>query len=100
MPILRATLDGLDAFRQRMAFRLSLEPPNEAETALYIDFRLKKAGVTRRIFTEDAIRAIYKETGGNPRNVNKICDICLYEGERRKAQEVSASLVRVAAALA
>lgn len=99
LPILRTTLDGLDAFSQRMAFRLSLEPPNEEETAQYIDFRLKKAGATKRIFTEDAIRAIYKESGGIPRNVNKICDICLYEGQRRKAQEVSASLVRVAAAL-
>lgn len=100
LPILRTTLDGLDAFCQRMAFRLSLEPPNEEETREYIDFRLKKAGATKPIFTEDAIRAIYKESGGIPRNVNKICDICLYEGQRRKAQEISASLVRVAAALA
>lgn len=100
LPILRATLDGLDAFRQRMAFRLTLEPPNEEETTQYIEFRLKKAGATRPIFTEDAIRAIYKESGGIPRNVNKICDICLYEGQRRKAREVSASLVRVTAALA
>ena len=100
LPILRKTIEGLEGFRQRMAFRLSLEPPNEAETAQYIDFRLKRAEATRPIFTADALRAIYRETGGILRTVNKICDICLYEGQRRKAREVSASLVNVAAALA
>ncbi len=99
LPILRTTIEGLDAFRQRMAFRLNLEAPNEEETAQYIDFRLKKAGATKPIFTADALREIYKQTGGILRNVNKICDICLYEGKRRKVQEVGAALVNAAVAL-
>jgi type II secretory pathway predicted ATPase ExeA len=99
LPILRATLDGLDALRQRMALRLSLEALDESETAQYLDFRLERAGATRPIFTEDAVRAIYKETGGILRNVNKLSDICLYEGQRRKVREVDVPLVMAAAAL-
>lgn len=100
LPTLRTTLDGLEAFRQRMALHLSLEAPDEGETVQYIEFRLKQAGAAKPIFTDDAVRAIYKETGGIPRNVNKLCDICLYEGQRRKAREVSVPLVMVAATLA
>jgi type II secretory pathway predicted ATPase ExeA len=99
LPILRTTLDGLDALRQRMALRLSLEPLDESETARYVDFRLERAGARKPIFTEDAVRAIYKETGGILRNVNKLCDICLYEGQRRRVREVDVPLVMVAAAL-
>jgi general secretion pathway protein A len=100
LPTLRTALDGLEAFRQRMALHLTLEAPSEDETAQYIEFRLAKAGATKPIFTPEAIRAIYKETGGIPRNVNKLCDICLYEGQRRRAPEVTVPLVMAAAALA
>jgi type II secretory pathway predicted ATPase ExeA len=99
LPGLRATLEGLEALRQRIALRLSLETPDESETAQYIAFRLERAGATRPIFTEDALRAIYKETGGAPRSVNTLCDICLYEGHRRTAREIDAPLVMLAAAL-
>lgn len=100
LPALRSTLDGLDAFRQRMAFCLSLDVPDEKQTGEYIDFRLEKAGAMQPIFTDDAVRAIYDESRGILRNINKLCDICLYEGQKRNAQDVSASLVRVAAGLA
>jgi general secretion pathway protein A len=99
LPILRTMIERIEAFSQRMAFCLSLEPPNEAETAQYIDFRLKKAGATRPIFTAEALREIYKQTGGILRKVNKLCDICLYEGKRRKVREVGAGLVSAAVAL-
>jgi general secretion pathway protein A len=100
LPSLRVALDGLDAFRQRMAFCLSLDTPDEKQTGQYIEFRLEKAGATKPIFTEDAVRAIYEESHGILRNVNKLCDICLYEGQKRNAQDVSVALVRVAAGLA
>jgi general secretion pathway protein A len=100
LPPLRSALDALDAFRQRMAFCLSLDTPDEKQTGQYIDFRLEKAGASQPIFTEDAVRAIYEESRGILRNVNKLCDICLYEGQKRNAQDVSALLVRVAAGLA
>jgi general secretion pathway protein A len=100
LPLLRTALDGLDAFRQRMAFCLTLDTPGEAEIAQYIDFRLERAGATRPLFTEEAVRAIYKESRGILRNVNKLCDICLYEGQRLNAREVNVPLVRAAAALA
>ncbi|MFQ5553200.1 MAG: ExeA family protein [Thermoplasmata archaeon] len=100
LPELRTKLDGLPAFNQRMAFRLNLSPLNKEETPGYVQFRLKKAGATRQIFTDEAIRMIYRETGGVPRNINKLCDLCLYESWRRKAKKVDVSLVRLALASA
>lgn len=99
-PELRERLDGLRPFAQRMAFRLNLDPLTEAETASYIEFRLKKAECARRIFTTEAIQEIHREAEGIPRNINKLCDLCLYEGYSRKETEVGPSLVRVAVAFA
>lgn len=98
VPELRTRLHGLKPFSQRMAFRLNLSPLTEEETEFYIDFRLKKVGGTRRMFTDEALSAIYQETGGIPRNINNLCDLCLYESWRRNEKEVDASLVRVALA--
>ena len=98
LPELKATLAQFPALAQRIALRLNLGFLNEEETAFYIEFRLKKAGGTRRIFTNEAIRVICREAGGLPRSINTLCDLCLFEGWRHKAKEVDASLVKVALA--
>jgi len=98
LPDVRATLAGLAALNQRIAFRLNLSFLNAEETAFYIAFRLQKGGATRRIFTDEAIALIYHETGGVPRQINNLCDLCLYDGWKRRAQEVGASLVEAALA--
>ncbi|MBI3989779.1 MAG: AAA family ATPase [candidate division NC10 bacterium] len=99
LPELKVTLARLPPLNQRIALHLNLSPLNQEETALYIDFRLKKAGQTRRIFTNETIKAIHQEAGGLPRSINNLCDLCLFEGMRRKAKEVDALLVKVALAL-
>ncbi len=98
VPDLREVVAQQKAFDQRLAVRLNLPRLNEPETASYIDFRLKKAGGTRPIFSSEAIKLIGLEAGGIPRNINNLCDLCLFEGVRRKAREVDASLVKVALA--
>ncbi len=79
---------------QRVAIRLNLGPLSMEETASYIDFRLEKAGATRRIFTNEAIKIIHEEARGIPRIINNLCDLCLFEGMRQKVTEVDASLVK------
>lgn len=100
LPQLRATLARFASLNQRIAFRLNLSFLSEDETAFYIGFRLKKAGGTRQLFTDEAIELIYRETGGIPRNINNLCDLCLYDGWKRRAKDVDASLVKVALAFA
>jgi len=95
-PGMREVIARHRSLDQRLALRLNLGPLSEAETALYIDFRLKKVGGTRRLFTDDAIRMIHGETAGIPLSINNLCDLCLYEGSKRMAQEVDATLVKEA----
>jgi len=98
LPELKATLARFPSFNQRIALRLNLNCLTEEETNYYIEFRLKKAGGTRRIFTSGAIRVICREAGGVPRSINHLCDLCLFEGWKRKAKEVDDSLVKAALA--
>lgn len=94
LPELKEMLAQRRAFAQRFAVRLNLNPLTQEETAFYIDFRLKKAGVTRPIFTIEAVRTIHRESGGIPRIINNLCDLCLWEGSKRQTREIDAPLVK------
>jgi general secretion pathway protein A len=98
LPQLRATLPQFASLNQRIAIRLTLNFLNEEETAFYIGFRLKKAGTTRRVFSEDAIAAIYRETRGVPRSINNLCDLCLYDGWKRRVKAIDGAVVQGALA--
>lgn len=97
-PGLREVIARHRALDQRLALRLNLGPLSEVETAFYVDFRLKKVAGTRQLFTDDAIRMIHEESGGIPLSINNLCDLCLYEGSKRMAREVDATLVKGAMA--
>jgi len=61
---------------------------------------LRVAGATRPIFTEGAIKEIYRRSGGIPRLINIICDNALLNGyaldqemvDEKSVQEVSDDL--------
>lgn len=60
----------------------------------YIDHRLERAGATRRIFSDDAIKALYEYSeNGVPRLVNKIAKLSLKAGETNQVQEIGRDLV-------
>jgi len=60
----------------------------------YIETRLKLTGATKKIFTDDAISAIYEYSeNGVPRLVNKICKLCLKAGETNNFKEISSEIV-------
>jgi general secretion pathway protein A len=87
--------------RQRISMLLRLHPLGSAETAEYIEHRLRVAGYTGpSLFSTGAVREIATLSGGIPRNVNNICFNALslaYAGGRktvdsRIVREVSADL--------
>ncbi|MDD5153709.1 MAG: AAA family ATPase [Desulfovibrionales bacterium] len=59
----------------------------------YIAHRLKQVGCSREIFTEQAVRAIWKHSRGVPRVVNKICKLCLKAGETNQLQFIDETMV-------
>lgn len=84
----------LPQLEQRLAVKWHLGPLKEDEITEYIRHRLFIAGndVDREIFTPDAINLIYKESGGVPRLINEICDMCLFIGYMRKVEKVDSSI--------
>ena len=85
--------------RQRININRFLSPLNSFETIQYVDHRLRRVGSNfSTIFKEECGKAIFKMTGGVPRNINQLCDnallICMGDMQHkvdrkilRKAQE-------------
>jgi type II secretory pathway predicted ATPase ExeA len=61
----------------------------------YVETRLALAGATKKIFTDDAISAIwiYSENGV-PRLINKICKLSMKAGETNSLQAIDGEIVR------
>lgn len=61
----------------------------------YVETRLALSGATKKIFTDDAINAVwvYSENGV-PRLINKICKLSMKAGETNNLQEIDGNIVR------
>jgi general secretion pathway protein A len=79
---------------QRIEVRHHLTQLGPNEAMAYVLFRLRKAGSSRAIFSEEALRAIYQVSGGLPRRINIVCDLCLLEGSRAKVKLVDSPIVK------
>jgi general secretion pathway protein A len=61
----------------------------------YIETRIKHAGVSKKIFTDDAIENLWEYSEfGVPRLVNKICKLCLKAGETNEFKEITGDVVK------
>jgi len=99
-PELRELLarNDLRQLAQRITARYHLEPLSRAETATYIEHRLKVAGALGEVFDESAKKEIYRLSQGVPRLINVICDHALLGAYSREKRRVNAPLIREAAA--
>jgi len=79
---------GVDLFPQCV---LSAMAP--ADTSAYVSHRLRLAGGDSPIFTAAAMQLIHDLSGGVPRRVNRLCDLCLLMGFAHTCEQISESLV-------
>ncbi len=70
-----------------------LETLGEKATYDYILHRLRVAGGVRNLFDEEALKAIYFYSKGNPRTINAICDNALLEGFLLKREMVDVKII-------
>ncbi len=85
----------LSPLSRRIAVRYHLKQLNESDTLQYVFFRLKMAGAdSRDLFSEGALRLIYKATDGNPRLINILCDNALLSAFVKKSVLVDESVIR------
>ena len=86
---------GLSQLRQRIAVLAKLEPMNAAETARYIEHRLRVAGYWgERLFAPDALELIAEQSQGIPRSINNICFNALMAGYLEERKTIDAQIVR------
>jgi general secretion pathway protein A len=90
-------LSSFRQLRQRINMRYHLYPLSVHETKEYIQGRLKIAGAKRPIFTQRALREVYRKSGGVPRLINILCDNALLNGYSLDEKVVDRKLVKDAA---
>ncbi len=88
----------LRQLRQRITVRWDIRPLDRAETAEYLNHRLRVAGRRRgdSLFAPSAIRAIYSISRGIPRLINALADRALLAGYALGRDRIDARIVRQA----
>ena len=88
-PELREKIDNNKQFEQRIAMKCHLDNLSMKDTMAYINHRLEVAGCSEPVFTQSALEVIYDRTGGIPRRINRLCDICLLSGMIKETKEIN-----------
>ncbi|MEJ6404455.1 ExeA family protein [Yoonia sp. 2307UL14-13] len=75
---------------------IDLGPLSPDEVGPYIDSRLQKAGAPadNDIFAPETVPMIADATGGVPRQINKLCEVCLFLAGESKATSITAESLR------
>lgn len=84
---------------QRITVSYHLTPMDFEDTKAYIEHRLEIAGDWRAAsFTPQALKKVFRYSGGVPRLINILCDRALLFGYVEESREISARMVTAAIA--
>jgi len=89
-PSLAAHIARNAQLRERIAVTATMDGFTPSETMEYIHASVKAAGADRTIFAADAVEAISRLSAGNPRRINRLCDMALLVGYADRLSEVTA----------
>lgn len=88
----------LTQLRQRITVRFHLPALSSIEVGEYLAHRLKIAGLSEKVFQDDAIHMISELSGGIPRIINVLADRAMLGAFAKGTRQIDASLVECAAA--
>jgi type II secretory pathway predicted ATPase ExeA len=96
-PELRDTVNRPDLlqFAQRVSSAFHLAAMDRRTVAAYIAHRMQVAGAQHEVFNTEACDAIFDVTGGVPRLVNQLADLCLVYAFTAEIPHVNALTVEV-----
>ncbi|MBI4685193.1 MAG: AAA family ATPase [Nitrospirae bacterium] len=83
-----------EPLKQRVAVKITLRALSEENTKAYITHRLQVAGSPRNLFTDGAMKAIFKYSNGVPRLINTICDNALLDGYLFKTNAIDETIIK------
>jgi type II secretory pathway predicted ATPase ExeA len=84
----------LTQFVQRVSSDFHLILLERDDVTSYIEHRLKVAGASRQLFTDDAYALISSATRGTPRLINILCDTALMYGYAMGERTITADIVQ------
>ena len=93
-PVLASHVARNAQLRERIAVTATMERFTDREVADYIQTRMHSAGARRCIFTEDAVETIIQLSEGNPRRINRLCDMALLVGYADQISQITEVEVR------
>jgi general secretion pathway protein A len=82
------------ALRQRVTIVHHIKPLDEGETAYYVRHRLRIAGTQKGIFSDRALKEVYRFSQGYPRLINIVCDRALLSGYTDELQTITPKVIR------
>ncbi|MBN2301730.1 MAG: AAA family ATPase [Lentisphaerae bacterium] len=82
---------------QRIGLRYQIPHLDLDEVAPYMAHRLKMAGGTLDIFADDAIHEVAKQSKGNPREINALCDMGMLTCSLQGLKQVTSGAIMEAA---
>lgn len=92
-PELKKNVDNIKQLSQRIPVKCHLDKFDLEDTKNYILHRLQVAGLTKRVFNDEACGIIYERSGGIPRRINNICDMSLLLGSSKQAKLIGEEIV-------
>jgi len=82
------------ALLNRITVRYHLAALSKPETITYIDFQLKQAGGSEKLFEPATKELLHDYSGGIPRQINNLATACLLQASAENAPRVNEAIVR------
>ncbi|MBN2720517.1 MAG: AAA family ATPase [Proteobacteria bacterium] len=79
---------------QRVAMKIRLSTLTEEATRAYVVHRLAVAGNRENLFSDEALREIFRYSHGFPRKINVLCDNSLFQGFLMRQRVIDEAIVR------
>jgi general secretion pathway protein A len=93
-PELKEKVNRNSQLEQRISIKCHLGSLNKKDARNYIIHRLKVADRTDAMFTNKAIDLIFDYSGGIPRRINRLCEMCLLAGFGKGVDRIDEDIVR------
>jgi general secretion pathway protein A len=88
---LLTAVERMPQLEERLDVKCLLRPFARAETATYVEHRLRTAGAAKGLFSDDAFDTLHDLTQGVPRRINRLCDLALLIGYAEELDTISAA---------
>jgi len=80
-------------FGQRISVYYHLKPLSKTQTIAYIDFQMKQAGASEKVFEPEVKEMIHEYSNGIPRQINNIATACLINANIQNTQKINLELL-------